>query len=90
VTWLPLYRVWGQGIYKEEGSPDRRVVSLKEVLPNLAASYAVLWSMSGHGCRHGLVATSRHGVMWCHCAGRGGTVDTAVVRQPSCATWSPP
>ena len=36
VPWLPLYRVWGQSIYKEEGSPYRRVVSLREVLVNLA------------------------------------------------------
>ena len=36
VPWLPLYRAWGQGVYKEEGSPDRRVVSLREVLANLA------------------------------------------------------
>ena len=30
VPWLPLYRVWGQGRYKEEGPPDRGVVSLME------------------------------------------------------------
>ena len=36
VPWLPLYRVRGQGVYKEGGSPDRRVVSLREVLANLA------------------------------------------------------
>jgi hypothetical protein len=30
VPWLPLYRVRGQGKYKEEGSPDRGVVSLRE------------------------------------------------------------
>jgi hypothetical protein len=36
VPWLPFYRVWGQGAYKEEGSADRRVVSLREVLANLA------------------------------------------------------
>ena len=29
VPWLPLYRVWGQGMYKE-GSPDRGVMSLRE------------------------------------------------------------
>ena len=22
MPWLPLYRVWGQDMYKEEGSPD--------------------------------------------------------------------
>ena len=36
VPWLPLYRVWGQSVYKQEGSPDWRVVSLREVLANLA------------------------------------------------------
>jgi hypothetical protein len=36
VPWLSLYRVQGQGIYKGGGSPDRRVVSLREVLSNLA------------------------------------------------------
>jgi hypothetical protein len=30
VPWLPLYRVWGQVTYKEEGSPDRGVMSLRE------------------------------------------------------------
>ena len=30
VPWLPLYRVWGQVTCKEEGSPDRGVVSLRE------------------------------------------------------------
>jgi hypothetical protein len=30
VLWLPLYGVWGQDMYKEEGSPDWRVVSLRE------------------------------------------------------------
>jgi hypothetical protein len=34
--WVPLYRVRGQGIYKGKGSPDRRVMSLREVLANLA------------------------------------------------------
>jgi hypothetical protein len=36
VSWLPLYRVRGQGVYKEEDYLDRRVVSLREVLANLA------------------------------------------------------
>ena len=35
VPWLDLYRVQGQGVYKG-GSPDRRVVSLREGLANLA------------------------------------------------------
>jgi hypothetical protein len=30
VPWLRLYRVRGRGRYKEEGSPDRGVVSLRE------------------------------------------------------------
>ena len=30
VPWLPLYRVQGQAIYKEIGSPDRGVMSLRE------------------------------------------------------------
>ena len=36
VPWLTLYRVRGQDVYKEEDSPDRRVMSLREVLTNLA------------------------------------------------------
>jgi hypothetical protein len=42
VPWLPLYRVRGQGVYKEEASPDRRVVSLREVLANLASKLRCL------------------------------------------------
>ena len=34
--WPPLYRVRGQGSLQREGSPDRRVERLKEVLANLA------------------------------------------------------
>jgi hypothetical protein len=30
MPWLPLYRVWGQGMYKEEGSLDQRGMSLRE------------------------------------------------------------
>jgi hypothetical protein len=40
---------------------------------------AVLWCTSERGCRHGHVATSQHGVVWCYCAGRGRTVGTVVV-----------
>jgi hypothetical protein len=36
IPWLPLYRVRGQGAYIGEGSPDRRVVSQRDVLANLA------------------------------------------------------
>jgi hypothetical protein len=38
VPWLPLYRVRGQGTYKVGGSLDRRVVSLREGLANLACN----------------------------------------------------
>jgi hypothetical protein len=57
VSWLPLYRVQGQGVYKEEGSPDRRVVSLREVLANLAyklchlVEYIWMW-LSSWSCGH--------------------------------------
>jgi hypothetical protein len=34
--WPPLYRVWVQGSLQREGSLDRRVESLREVLANLA------------------------------------------------------
>ena len=59
---LPLYRVRGQGVYKEGGSPDRRVVSLREVLTNLACKLRCLveyvWTwLSSWSC--GLV------VAWC-------------------------
>jgi hypothetical protein len=30
MPWLPLYRVRGQSMYKEEGSPDWETVSLRE------------------------------------------------------------
>ena len=33
---LPLYRVQGQSLIQRGGSPDRRVMSLREVLTNLA------------------------------------------------------
>jgi hypothetical protein len=40
------------------------------------------------------VATSRQGLTWCHCAGRGSTVAMIIVRQLSCPTrhpsWSSP
>jgi hypothetical protein len=86
VLWLPLYRVWGQGVYKEEGSPDRRVMSLREVLANLACKLRCpmehVWAwLSSLSCGHVMA--------WCYCAGRGDTVGTAVVHQSSCAMWSP-
>jgi hypothetical protein len=57
VPWLPLYRVWGQGAYKAGGSPDRRVMSLGEVLANLACKlrhlveYVRAW-LSSLPCGH--------------------------------------
>jgi hypothetical protein len=34
--WLSLYKVRGHGLLQREGSPDRGVKSLREVLDNLA------------------------------------------------------
>ena len=68
VPWLPLYRVWGQGMYKEEGSPDRGVVSLRE-----GPSYLGLQVTSSCGARLGVVVVMvlcpRHGKVW-----RGSTM----------------
>jgi hypothetical protein len=55
--WLPLYRVRGQGAYKDKGSPDRRVVSLREVLANLSCKLRCLvenvWAwFSSWSCGH--------------------------------------
>jgi hypothetical protein len=57
VPWMPLYRVRGQGTYKEGGSPDQRVVSLREVLANLACKLCHLvehiWAwLSSWSCGH--------------------------------------
>jgi hypothetical protein len=85
VPWLLLYRVRGQATYKELGSPDHVVVSLRE------GKLAILsWCQRTleRGCRHGLVPTSRHGVAWCHSTDRDDTVGMVMFRQPSCATWS--
>ena len=57
VPWLPLYRVWGQGLIQRGGSLDRRVVSLREVLANLAGKLChllmlvVAWLLSW-SCGH--------------------------------------
>jgi hypothetical protein len=68
--WLPLYRVWGQVSYKEGGSPDRGVMSLREGgLANLACKQRCLmvqvWSwLSSWSCVH--VAAWRDVVLQCH------------------------
>ena len=36
VPWLPLYRVRGLALLQRGGSPNRRVMSLREFLTNLA------------------------------------------------------
>jgi hypothetical protein len=87
VPCLPLYRVRGQGVYKAIGSPDRGVESLREGLPNLACK---LRHLVGHVQAWLLSWSCGHVAAWCYYAGRGGTVGMMVVRQPSCATWSPP
>jgi hypothetical protein len=68
VPWMPLYRVRGQGTYKG-GSPDRRVVCLREVLANLACRLCRLvehiwvW-LSSWSCGH--VAAWCDMVLLCH------------------------
>ena len=57
VPWLPLYRVQGQGMYKEEGSPNQGVVSLREGLANLTCKLRRLvehvWTwLSSWSCSH--------------------------------------
>jgi hypothetical protein len=59
VPWLPLYRIRGQGIYKAVGSPDRRIMSLREGLANLACKLCCLEVHVRAWCRHALVATLR-------------------------------
>ena len=79
VPWLPLYRVWGQGLYKAVGSLDQRVMSLREGLANLACKLRCLvehiqvW-LSSWSCGH-----IAHGVAWCYCVGYGGIVGMMVV-----------
>ena len=61
VPWLPLYRIQGQDMYKELGSPDRAVVSLREgklaILSCkddrlvLASMYVRTW-LSSWSCAH--------------------------------------
>jgi hypothetical protein len=57
MPWLPLYRVWGQGIFKAEGFSDRKVVSLREDLANLSCKLHRLvvhvWAwLSSWSCGH--------------------------------------
>jgi len=80
VPWLPLYRVRGHGIYNVVGSPDRRVVSLREGLANLACKLLRLevhiraW-LSSWSC--GYVAVWCGMVLlcwpWQHCRHAGGS-----------------
>ena len=42
MPWLPLYRVRGQGLIQRGGSPDRMIVSLREILTNLACKLRCL------------------------------------------------
>ena len=81
VPWLPLYRVRGQGSYKAVDSPDRRVVSLREGLANLACKlcrlveYARTW-LSSLSCGHvaawsGAVLLRR---LWWYCRHGGGAL----------------
>ena len=68
VPWLPLYRVQGQGLIQRGGFPDRRVVSLRGVLTNLACKLHHLlvsvraWQLSW-SCGH--VAAERDMVLLC-------------------------
>jgi hypothetical protein len=62
VPLLPLYRVWGQGTYKGGGSPDQRVVSLREVLANLACK---LHHLVVHVRAWLLSRSYGHVVAWC-------------------------
>jgi hypothetical protein len=57
VPWPPLYRVRGQGLIQRGGFSDRRVVSLREVLANLACKlrrllvFVQAW-LSSWSCGH--------------------------------------
>jgi hypothetical protein len=85
--WLPLYRVRGQGAYKDKGSPDRRVVSLREVLANLSCKLRCLvehvWAwFSSWSCGHVKAWCGMVLLCWLW-----NTIGTLVVRQPSYVTW---
>ena len=80
VPWLPLYTAQDQGLYKAVGSPDRRVVSLREVLANLACKLRRLvvhvraW-LSSRSCGH-IVAWCYMVPLcrpWQHCRHDGGS-----------------
>jgi hypothetical protein len=49
VTWLPLYIVRGEAMYKELGSPDRAVVSLREGKQAILVVVMVLCPHRGMG-----------------------------------------
>jgi hypothetical protein len=78
--WLPLYRVWGQGLLQREGSLDREVESPREVLANLACKlrlllvFAKAW-LSSWSCGH--VAPGADMVLlcwpWQHCSHSDGS-----------------
>jgi hypothetical protein len=77
---LSLYRVRDQSMYKEEGSPNREVVSLREGLDNLACklhclvkyvwTWLSLWSCAHVAVRCGVVLLCRS---WRHYRHDGGS-----------------
>jgi hypothetical protein len=80
VPWLHLYRVRGQGIYKDEGSPDRRVMSLREVVANLACKLRRLvvhvWAWLSSRSYDHVVAWCDMVLLcrsWWHCRHGGGS-----------------
>jgi hypothetical protein len=66
--WMPLYRVRGQGLLQRGGSPDRRVMCLREVLTNLAYKLRRLlvfvWAWPS-SWSYGHIATERDMVSLC-------------------------
>jgi hypothetical protein len=86
MPWLSLYRVWGQGAYIGGDSLDRRVVSQRDVLTNLAYKLRRLevhvrtW-LSSWSCGH-VAAWCLLCWSWWHCR-HGDDAPT------SYATWSP-
>jgi hypothetical protein len=81
VPWLPLYRVWGQVLIQRGGSPDRRVVSLREVLANLACKLrrllVLVWAwLSSRSCGHIMTRCDKALLCrpWRHCRHGGGSL----------------